>query len=418
MSPSFAQRARAVFRNRSVLTLLRFGSEVVGKLPHRGDSLPEILAKALAIADTAQKIFGARARRYDNLLNRDLRERTSPTFVHLFFATSIRAHFTLDRMPVDEYLDLIEATDEDGQRLVFQERRYGSKPEVDADFFHSPGFDFHGAVRGLWQDCPRGLRLAVQTAPNGYSRETTITACPPIASETLSTTARARLAKVTAQHRHCEAAGLHRSYLLVGPRGTGKTSFCVHFARAFGGRLLELDATSLPLVSPQELGFLFETLLPDFLVINDLDRAPLGEVGPRVLFLLEMIKANHPGTTVLITVNDPTKLDSAMLRSGRIDVPIDFTVPDEAERVEIIGQHIAWPAARVEPLVRDSAGWTHAYLADLCATLAALPSSEATLNETLAATKRLWALAESAEKAGSAPPGAPETKPGPSTPPA
>ena len=32
-------------RKRSTLSLLRFSSEILGKLPHKGDSLPEVIAK-------------------------------------------------------------------------------------------------------------------------------------------------------------------------------------------------------------------------------------------------------------------------------------------------------------------------------------------------------------------------------------
>lgn len=391
----------AFLSRRSTLTWLRFGSEILGKLPRRGDSIPELLAKTLALADSAQKVFGARDARYRRLTEHGaLHERTSETFTRLFFATALKERFALTRTAVDEHLDFVEAQAPDGTKLVFQERRYGSTPEIDPEFFHSPAFDFKAAVDLLWASAPHGLLLGIGLGRYGYGRETTVSALPPVAAEAQSRKARERLASVVAAHRLFVETGIHRTYLLVGPRGTGKTSFATHFARAFegGGRLLQLDAASLPLATPQELGFLLDILRPAFLVVNDLDRAPIEAVSARMLFLLEMVKASHRETTVVLTVNDPTKLDSAMLRSQRIDIPVDFNVPDAEEREELLKLFAGWlPPETTARLVAGSAGWTHAYVVGLSERLNALHTLESPATA-LAAVKRLWDLAEASEQ--------------------
>lgn len=399
-------------RKRSTLSLLRFGSEMVGKLPRRGDSIPEVIAKGLAIVDTAQKVFGNRDARYRNLTDHaGLRERTSETFTRLFFKTVLHQGFVVERITVDEHLDFLEATDASGERLIFQERRYGSTPEIDPSFFHTPGFDFGGAVDQLWRNCPHGLLLTVGVGPHGYGRETTVTELAPLPSEVQTQKARARLDGVIAKHRLFAAAGVHRSYLLVGPRGTGKTSFATLFSRACGGRMVQLDASSLPLVTPQELTFLLGALRPGFLVVNDIDRAPIEATTARVLFLLEMVKASHPETTVMLTVNDASKLDSAMLRSGRVDVPVDFLPPDPEERAELVQLFAPGSDRSALQIVVATGGWTHSYVVDLCQRLTVLASTGETLDESLATVKRLWDLAEAAEGKS------PGSAPGSSTPP-
>ncbi len=394
----------AFLQSRTALALLRLGSEVLGKLPRRDDTIPELIAKGLALADTANKIFGSRDARYRHLTEHgQLLERTSETFARLFFATTMKGGFTITRIAVDERLDFLEAAAPSGEKLLFQEHRYGTSPEVDPTFFHTPGFDFAAAVNRLWATSPHGLLLTSAPGKYSFGHETKVTPLPAVAAEVQSSKARARLNGVIAAHRGFAQAGLHRGYLLFGPRGTGKTSFATHFARAFGGRLLQVDASALPTISTDDLSFLLDTLRPGFLVVNDIDRAPIEAVSARMLFLLEMVKASHRGTTILLTVNDPTKLDSAMLRSGRIDIPVEFQNPDKDERREIL--HLLAPglaAETVATVIDASGGWTHAYLADLAQRLAALRDLEEPA-EAIAAVRKLWALAEASEKANQAP---------------
>jgi len=360
---------------RRALPLLKFGTEIVDKIPTSSDTGLQKLAKVLALLDAASKVYGGNGgSRMRELTDRwSLVERESETFVKLFFSTTLRDSFTLHRYPLDDREDLIEAVGVDGSRMFFRETHYGSS-RVESDFYASHGINLHHIVDVLWERYPDGIYLSITL--DGWRKETLICEVPRVPAERLSTHARERLDATVERHRGFMADGVHRCYLLFGPAGSGKSSFAVLFSRALGGRALKLDATSLPILSVKEIGFLLDMLRPGVLVVEDIDRAPLAEVGPRVLFLLERLKARYPGMTIILSVNDATKLDSALLRCGRIDVPIEFTAPPCAEAEQMVADLLVAhgvPAARATPAVIsqiiDMVGaehLTHAYLDDLC----------------------------------------------------
>lgn len=391
---------------RRALPLLKLGTELLGKIPTARDTWPEKLAKVLALLDATNKVYGGGRSKMRELSDRyALVERESETFVRIFFATTLRDLFTIRRQTLDEKEDLLEAVGADGERLFFRETHYGGA-RIESDFYATPGIDFSSVIDRLWGQYPDGIYLSVTTEPGGWRKDTTICEVPPVPVDRLSRKARDRLAVVMATHAHFIHDGVHRCYLCYGPPGTGKSTFAVLFARAAGGRALKLDAASLPLLSVKELGFLLDALRPGFLVIDDLDRAPVAEVGARVLFMLERLKTHYPAMTVVLTANDPRKLDAAMLRCGRIDIPLLFDAPepDETEQmVRALLVHHDVPSARstaevIKQIVDGSDHLTHAYLDDLCRRL-----RHEDVPDVLASVMLLKRLAEEATAEGPKP---------------
>ena len=223
---------------------------------------------------------------------------------------------------------------------------------------------------------------------------------PPVTIDMLSRRARTRLDAAVDLHRWFVADKVHRTYLLHGPRGTGKTSFEVLFAREFGGRALMLDASALPLFSVRDVDFLIRTLRPRFLVIDDIDLAPIDTVAHRLLFMLQRMKTSAPDTCIMLSVNDASKLPSALLRCGRIDIPIRFEPPEADETEQMVraalAQHNVPDERRTDDVVAriiaGSTDLTHAYVADLCMRLRREP-----VEQVIASVRELNDLAESAE---------------------
>ncbi|WP_437309966.1 AAA family ATPase [Sorangium sp. So ce388] len=369
-----------------MLSLFRFGTELLGKLPARGDGIAGTLVKGLAIADAWEGVYGGKSSVYTSIFSRyDLRERTSEPFVKLFFGTSLGSSYKVRRIGVSEHLEMIEAVASDGERLFFQEHRYG-RPEVSSEFFHTPRFDFAGVMSVLWDKYRDGLYLSLVPGRHGYGHE--VTFCGLSADPTVGRSRKAA-DRITALAESLSKAP--RTLLLYGPPGTGKTSLVSGVARLAGGRLLKIDAASLPQIGVQELGFLLEALRPRFLLIDDYDRAPVDEARARLLFMFERLKTMGP--SVFVTVNDVTKLDQALLRSGRIDEAIELGLPDGEERADILGR-----LGLGLDLVQATEGFNHADLDAL-----AQRSSGTSVASALAGMQRLRALAQQVAAAGGTP---------------
>lgn len=335
---------------RSLLNMCRLGTELLEKVPARGDGPLAVAVKLLAMVDAWDGVYGGKSSVYTSIFSRyDLRERTSEPFVKLFFGTSLGAGYKVQRIGVSEHLEMIEAVAPDGERLFFQEYRYG-RPEVSAEFFHTPGFDFSAVMTTLWDKYRDGLYLSLVPGRGGYGHEVTFCGLQPDATAGRSRKASDRIVALADS-----LAEYPRTILLYGPPGTGKTSLVAGVARLAGGRLLKVDAASLPQIGVQELGFLLDALRPRFLLIDDFDRAPAEEARAKLLFMFERLKSM--GLSVFVTVNDATKLDQALLRSGRIDEAIELWLPDAEERADIL-ERLGLGAELVE--VTD--GFNHADL--------------------------------------------------------
>ena len=159
-----------------------------------------------------------------------------------------------------------------------------------------------------------------------------------------------------------------RGYLFAGPPGTGKSSLAWAIAGVFG-----LDIYCISLVDPslteEDLGLLFTSLPRRCIVLlEDIDSAGLirrqemdlknaegdtvtisAEIANAIIATKDMIKkkkdsgdnqgislsgllnaidgvASHEGRVLIMTSNFPEKLDDALIRPGRIDLRVDFTM--------------------------------------------------------------------------------------------
>lgn len=401
---------------RRVRSILHFGTEVLGKIPRRGDGFLDVIAKLLAVADAAEKSFGGKSTVYADVFERfDLRERTSETFVRLFFNAGGAARFKLRRHGVNDNLELIEAEAQDGERLFFQEHRYG-KPEISSEFFHTPNFDFGRVTDTLWDRFPHGLYLSVKEGR--WTNEVTFSPLHPPRGTVTSQKAQTRILEGAIALR--ERGPTPWCFLAYGPPGTGKTAYVSALARETGGRLLMIDATALPQLGVQEVGFLLDALEPDVLLVDDFDRAPVEAARARVLFLFQHLGAARRGVTVGVTVNDAAKIDEALLRSERIEEAIEFPLPDAAERSDVLGQlleqhdlmaegkifDLGEDAAirNIDALIKNTEGFNHADLGGLVGRLRRGETVEAALG----AMKRLRALAAKAAEEKASTPSEPE----------
>ncbi|KAI0880568.1 P-loop containing nucleoside triphosphate hydrolase protein [Annulohypoxylon maeteangense] len=131
-----------------------------------------------------------------------------------------------------------------------------------------------------------------------------------------------------------------RGYLLYGPPGTGKTSLSVALAGEFGLDLFILDLSAVP--NDEVLDQLFQELpSPCLVLLEDIDVVGLKdrnddeeEKKAKKRFYMKCTLAgllnaldgvaSSEGRILLMTTNQPERLDEALLRPGRVDRKIYF----------------------------------------------------------------------------------------------
>ena len=130
-----------------------------------------------------------------------------------------------------------------------------------------------------------------------------------------------------------------RSYLLVGPPGTGKSAAIAYLSRELGLSSLRVDLTALArhhyhaeVSVAASLETLLELLRPDLMVIDDLDRVTTGGA---MLHFLE--RASRTCKVVMASANCADKMMGAALRPGRFDDIIRVDRLDPEVLAELLG---------------------------------------------------------------------------------
>ncbi|PWE52128.1 ATPase [Metarhizobium album] len=181
-----------------------------------------------------------------------------------------------------------------------------------------------------------------------------------------------------------------RGALLCGPPGCGKTSYAKALAASCGVELVV--ASTGRWQAAGHLGDYLkamrasfkqaQTKAPSILFLDEFDSVGSREAAvdsdnhdykrQAVNALLECLDPSEgrEGVVVVGATNDPSGIDSALLRPGRLEVRIDIPLPDAVSRVGILRQHLGghvvdgdlgkftqasrgWSGADIEKLVRD-----------------------------------------------------------------
>lgn len=356
---------------RKVQLALKLCTDIVPKLPSKGDSFLTMLIKGLSILDSTRNTFGGTKQgAMETLIAiHDLQTTENEQFVSLFFKSNLRHQFDVQRTPITDYRELIEARDEKrGLYFFFIEVAYGDN-EAETTFYHTKGVDFADLLKDTWDSYGGRIHVTISVGHYGSGTRTEYTTFDDPKNPLYGDT-RERLDALLARHRRYQVDGIPRIYMFYGPPGAGKSTFAEAFADKAGTRLLTLDATSLQFAHLKDIVFLLQGLQPDFLLIDDVDKASIDKAVPTLLGILIAMKRQFPKIGTILTANAVTKLDPGFFRPGRIDTWVEFKKPDVRERRTLITGymtefHEVIDSKTVDRLVEKTDGLTHDYVREV-----------------------------------------------------
>ena len=350
--------------------ILAFATDILQKIPGRDDGILTTIIKLLSIVDSfnVQMNKGKSTALFDFFGSLDLVEVTNAQFVSLFYSTGLRDSFKIRKFEMSDYVEIVKADHPGIGTLYFVEWHWGSRPEPSSDFWHTPGFNFEKALVVLWDKFHGRIHLGITQDRNGELKSTYSEIPEP--TDPLLGKTEAILNEFKEQHLLYMKDQIPRTYLFCGKQGIGKTYFCLRLSQLTGGRTLRIDACGITAVGVKDLDFIINGLCPNFLIVDDIDRAPdLEKSLPTLFSILSDFKCKHPNVTVAMTINDITKLDQALLRPGRIDEIIEFEPPDEEERSEILQGYLKEfkvdSQVDLKKLSESTDGLTAAYLREV-----------------------------------------------------
>lgn len=162
---------------------------------------------------------------------------------------------------------------------------------------------------------------------------------------------------------------ISRSYLLVGPPGTGKTSLGHIVADRCAPRIIKIDPSVLESLGSGDLDSFVDAIKPDCLILDDIDRVSANREG-FLLSLLESIKTAHPEVVIFASANNWHQISAALKRPGRFDRIVSVEAPKFGLRKVIFQGALQKVSITLDDelfvmLVEGTRGFSHAYLMEI-----------------------------------------------------
>lgn len=269
------------------------------------------------------------------------------TFVALFWGSSVSDGFVVKDLPVGDGRSVTRAVHPQFGTLYFMANYdapgVGEKDEHGVAymrhtplpmFYHSRGFDFRGVVEAFWEQCGGRVLLRKTPVSRAQALGSTYSWGPmPPDGERLFGASEERLEAFRMRHEQRVAKKQSRSYLFIGPTGTGKTTFIAQLAKRSGHRCLSVPAADffgLDVFSARQL---LEAFLPTILLVEDVDHGTQDRDKDETLLLLARFGVITPGTAFFMTANNADVLDPAFVsRVNQIET-LENPGPGEARQI-------------------------------------------------------------------------------------
>lgn len=346
---------------RMIRNYIKIASEILENLPKITDGPIGMGVKVGKIADVVlEHFFEKNNEPHEMLENMGLTSTTNKAFVNMLFGTHLKNEFEIEARKVDVWSDIYVVRSKNAT-LYFVSTNDGKN--ISSKFWHSKDMSFNTIVERVWSIFDGRVHVELKHGNFEFSRVFENT------DPMFGIQAAQMFSDFQKQHHAYVADHVPRTYLLCGPPGVGKTAFAERLSQ-INNRTIRLAAATMTMVDFKTISFLIDNMMPDFLIIDDIDRNLDNDKSLSTLFMIfEAFKRKHPDVTVILTVNDIHKLDAALLRPGRIDEIIDFECPDDRDRALIIAgymEQFGIDASRnINDIVEASKGLSPAYLREI-----------------------------------------------------
>lgn len=151
----------------------------------------------------------------------------------------------------------------------------------------------------------------------------------------------------------CLNAGVHRCVMLKGPPGTGKSTMAKTIVSILNLRSFRIKIGDMSESTSNVLYDVISMFKPEALIIDDFDRLSNQTMA---LDIVEFFKKHVK--LVIVSVNNVSRLDDALLRPGRFDEIVNVDRMDEGVVRKVLGEYQDgfefvkdWPIAFIEEYI-------------------------------------------------------------------
>lgn len=301
----------------------------------------------------------------------NLKQKSNTFLVEMICSPKIMENLTFNQVFYDEESNVILHKIELGTGNFICLRKYTNKKDEDDDdqfmyyreYYHDESFDINKAYDFFWGCFNSKIYLVNKSYAQGSMIRLNSLAFD--ISNLLVNDDEAN--RVGVEITKCHEQGISRSYLLVGPPGTGKSSFCFIAAEKFCPRVLKIDPSVMSRMESGELEKFIEFLSPDAIIFDDIDRV---DTEGYLLFVLENIKNMFPKLVIFATANSFEELGPAIVRPGRFDRVIWQDNPNSEYRENFFKYYlkiynISIDDKLFEEVIHQTEGFSQAYMIEM-----------------------------------------------------
>jgi nucleoside-triphosphatase THEP1 len=149
--------------------------------------------------------------------------------------------------------------------------------------------------------------------------------------------------------------GISRSILFYGPPGSGKSNLAKSIISKLDYKSIRIK--NLDGICLDSVYLILKVFNPDAIILEDIDSMEMSDMS---VILDKLETFNRQGKLIIATANNPTRMESAIIRPGRFDEVIEINILEKEAVYNLIGSddHAIytlvkdWPAAFILELMK------------------------------------------------------------------